>query len=145
MTIYPNLILEPLKVNETLDFKEEIKTRNDIIDIKETFVTGTIMFEDDVLFANLVVDVNLVLASTRTLKPINYHLKFPLDLIFGEHEDADFILENEIPLKEIIFGHIILEKPLSIYEEDEELVVKKEKTIHPAFESLKDYKPKEVD
>lgn len=145
MTIYPNLILEPLKVNETLDFKEEIKTRNDIIDIKETFVTGTIMFEDDVLFANLVVDVNLVLASTRTLKPINYHLKFPLDLIFGEHEDADFILENEIPLKEIIFGHIILEKPLSIYEEDEELVVKKKKTIHPAFESLKDYKPKEVD
>lgn len=145
MTIYPNLILEPLQVNEELDFKEEIKSRNDIINIDKTNVTGTIFWGEDILIASLNVDVKLVLASTRTLKPIDYHLKFPLNLIFGEHDEADFILTNEIALNEIIFGHIILEKPLSIFDEEEEIVIKKEKTVHPAFQSLKDYKPKEVD
>lgn len=140
MTIYPNLIENVLNINEKINFKHKLKDRNDIIEIEDSNITGVIRWLDNDLIASLDVDVYLTLASTRTLKPIKHHLKFPLNLIFGEHEDADFVITKEIELDEIIFGHIILEKPLSIYNEDEELLVENEKTVHPAFEKLKDLK-----
>lgn len=140
MIIYPNLIESSLNIDEKIDFKDKIKDNNDIIDIKECFVLGTAKWELDNLIVDLTVDCLLVLASTRTLKPIEYRLTFPLNLIFGDHEEADFVLSNEIELGEIIYGHILLEKPLTIYNEDEELLVEEEKPIHPAFEVLKDFK-----
>lgn len=140
MTIYPNLIENVLNINEKINFKHKLKDRNDIIEIEDSFVVGLVKWQDKNLLINLNVDVLLTLASTRTLKPIKHHLKFPINLIFGDHEEADFIITEEIQLDEIIFGHIILEKPLSIYNEDEELLVKNEKNVHPAFEKLKDLK-----
>lgn len=140
MTIYPSLIESVLNINEKINFNHKIKDRNDIIEIKDSNIIGVAKWQDKNLLIDLNIDVELTLASTRTLKPIKHQLKFPLNLIFGEHEEADFVLTNEIELDEIIFGHIILEKPLSIYNEDEELLVKNEKTVHPAFEKLKDLK-----
>ena len=140
MTITPSLIETVLNIDEFLNFKNKIKDRNDIIDISDAHITGLIKWEEKNLIANLKVDVLLVLASTRTLKPIEYQLVFPLYLIFGEHEEADFVITNEIELSEIIYGHIILEKPLSLYEEDEKLLIEEKKTTHPAFEQLKDLK-----
>lgn len=140
MTIYPSLIENVLNINKKINFKQKIKDRNDIIDIDDASVVGVIKWLDNNLIIDLTVDVLLKLASTRTLTPINYHLNFPLNLILGDHEEADFIINDKIELDEIIFGHIILEKPLSIFNEDEELLVENTKTIHPAFEKLKDFK-----
>ncbi|HHT55520.1 MAG TPA: hypothetical protein GX012_03045 [Acholeplasma sp.] len=140
MTIYPSLIENVLNINEKINFNHKIKDRNDIIKIEDSNIIGVAKWQDKNLLIDLNIDVELTLASTRTLKPIKHHLKFPLNLIFGDHKEADFVLTNEIDLDEIIFGHIILEKPLSIYTEDEELLVENKKTVHPAFEKLKDLK-----
>lgn len=133
-------IKELHEVNTSVDFSEEIKDHDDIISIEPCYVKGTLEFEYEELFVNLDIDVKLVLASSRSLTPVDYQLQFRLDLIFGESEDADFVLTEEILLGEIIYGHILLEKPLTIYLDDElEEDDEKPKKVHPAFKDLAEW------
>lgn len=140
MIVIPSLIESKKDVNQNIKFDSIEKKHPEILDIHSCKALGTIEFENDILFVDLMIDAELTLASTRTLKPIKYKLSFPLNLIFGDHDDADFILKDEIDLSQIIYGHIILEKPLSIYDEDEEVYVDKTKRVNPFFEELKDMK-----
>ena len=141
MKINTTLIHEMLNINTTYDFSNKIKDRNDILEISPCQIEGSLTFVDlSNLSCNLKVNCNLVLASARSLKPIDYPLSFNLDLLFGNSEDADFILEDEIPLSEIIFGHILLEKPVSVYlEEETEEVIKEKRKVNPAFKELADW------
>lgn len=136
MKIIPALIDGVKQINESIEFVEHVEGKNDIISFKECNVKGTIIKEYGLLTTNLDVVCDMVLSSTRTLKPIEYHLEFNLDLIFGESKDADYALSDEIDFSKIIYGHILVEKPLTIYNDDETPLENK-KAINPAFESLK--------
>lgn len=134
------LIKDTFEIDTSLDYSDRIKNNDDIISIEPCFVKGVLEFEHETLFTNLTINVDLVLASSKTLKPIDYNLEFRLDLIFGDSEDADFALTQEIELGEIIYGHILLEKPLTIFYEDEvEEEVEEPKKIHPAFKDLAEW------
>jgi uncharacterized metal-binding protein YceD (DUF177 family) len=139
MKINSSLIKSIYNIDTEIDYSEMIKNSNDIIEIKPCYVKGSFERVNDLLVTNLDIDVKLVLASTRTLKPVDYHLIFNLDLIFGESEDSDFALTPIIDLDEIIFGHIILEKPQVIYNEGEKEFEKEKETNH-VFDALKDFK-----
>lgn len=139
MIIQPSLIKNFKRIDSEIEIDLTKYKHPEVIDIKDVYANGIIKWEEDNLFINLNIDANLTLASTKTLEPIDYNLKFPLELIFGEHKEADFVLEKKIDLSGIIFGHIILEKPQSIYHEDEEIYVDETKKVNPFFEDLKDF------
>lgn len=140
MKINIGLIKGKYDIYQTLDFTNKVKSGSDILEIKPCLVSGILEFEHDQLFANLAIEVVLILASSRSLKPVNYEMKFELDLIFGDSEDADYELSQEILFDEIIYGHILLEKPLSIYLDDElEELEEDTKKVNPAFKGLADW------
>lgn len=140
MIVIPHLIEHFKHVDQEIDFSSIETLHQDIEKINSCHIKGVIRRESNNFFIDFKVDVNLTLLSTRTLKPIDYEFSFPLELIIGSHEEADFALSDQIELDKIIYGHIILEKPLSIYDEDEEVYVDKTKRVNPFFEELKDIK-----
>lgn len=141
MKINTSLIKDILNIDTTFDFNSRIKNRDDIIEIKPCHIIGTLRYEtNEILISDLSVSCSLVLASSRSLKPVDYNLNFNLDLIFGNSKDADFVLTNVIDLDDIIFGHILSEKPPTIYLEDEfEETINKTKKVNPAFKELADW------
>lgn len=139
MKIQTTLIDKRLDINSNLNLKHLIKEHHNIVDIKDSLVTGSFTYDLEVLKANLKVQNNLVLAESKTLEPIDYELTFNLDLIFGSSKDSDYALEDEIFLDEIIYGHILLYKPQVIYLEEDK-VEKPIKKVNPAFSNLKDWK-----
>lgn len=139
MEIFVSLIDGVKVVNETIDFSKEILGSSDIISISPCIITGELEMKNEQLYAYLKVNVDLVIASSRSLKPVDHKLNFDLDLVFGTGSDSDYPLENKINFDEIIYGHILLEKPLSIYLEDEP-PIEKPKVTNPAFKDLEDWK-----
>jgi len=139
LKIQTTLIDKRLDINSNLNLKHLIKEHHNIVDIKDSLVTGSFTYDLEVLKANLKVQNNLVLAESKTLEPIDYELTFNLDLIFGSSKDSDYALEDEIFLDEIIYGHILLYKPQVIYLEEDK-VEKPIKKVNPAFSNLKDWK-----
>lgn len=142
MIINPGLIKDKLNIDTSYDFNKFIKNNTDIIEFKDCHIIGTLRYETNEEFhASLAVDCNMILASSRSLKPVDYNLKFNLELVFGNKEDADYILTKSIDLAEIIYGHILSEKPPTVYLEDEvEETIEEKKKINPAFEELTDWK-----
>lgn len=138
MKINTGLINERLIINKTYNYSDKIIDRNDIIDIKPCHVTGVLEFIDNAtLEANLAINCNMTLASSRSLKPVDYELGFNIHLLFGDDKEADFVLSDEILLADIIYGHILSEKPPTIYLEDElEETIKEVKKVNPAFKEL---------
>lgn len=124
-------------ITRTYDYHDAIENVPDLIDIKPAQVKADIFFHDDTLTMDVVIDVDLVLACAKTLKPVDYHLHANESIVFGNVEDADFILEDEIPFSDIIFGYILSEKPLVVYHPDaHNMAFKEKKSPHPAFAEL---------
>jgi uncharacterized protein len=135
------ILLHEIKEKASLDFiydyHKEIEHIEDILSIKPAIIHVDIRFEDDSLILNFNVNVDMEFACSKTLKPVPYHMDINETVIFGEQEDADYVMTNEIELSDIIFGYIISEKPYTIYHPDaKELLFEEEKSPHPAFADL---------
>ncbi|MDY0278080.1 MAG: DUF177 domain-containing protein [Acholeplasma sp.] len=138
MIIHTALIDDIKNINEDIDLNHYADKEYDILAINKCHIEGTLRMLHNELYVDLKVNTNLVLASTRTLKPINYDLDFDLNVLFGDSKDADYALIDDINLGEIIYGHILLEKPIKIFNDDEE-ALEKEKVTNQAFKELKDW------
>lgn len=119
------------------DYHDDIESIPDLIDIKPAHIKAESSFLDDMLTMSVEIEVDLVLACAKTLKPVDYHLKVNETIVFGEDENADFRLEDPMPFSDIIFGYILSEKPLVVYHPDaQNLAFNKTKSPHPAFADL---------
>ena len=119
------------------NYSKHIESIVDFIDIKPAHIKGTLRMIENELVCDLHVDVETVLACSKTLKPVNHSMSFDAEIIFGDSEDADYPLTETIDLSNIIFGYIISEKPFTIYHPDAiETSFEKEKSPHPAFADL---------
>lgn len=137
MKILLHEIKEKASLDFTYDYQKEIEAIDDILSIKPAKIHMDIDDQEDTLILNIDVNVDMELACSKTLKPVEYHMDIKEEVIFGDQEDADFILTNEIDLSDIIFGYIISEKPYTIYHPDaKELLFEEEKSPHPAFADL---------
>lgn len=141
MKINTGLINGIQNINVTYDFTNKIKDRNDILAISPCQINGKLEFIDlENLACDLHIKCELTLSSSRSLEPVNYDLDFYINLLFGSSKDADFVLDKELPLSDIIFGHILVEKPVSIYlDEETEVIVEDKKKVNPAFKGLADW------
>ena len=107
---------EETKISLTFDYKEKSKEIQDILDISDTRVSGTLKkLSDSKVRVLLNVDTSLTLACARSLKEVTYPMNFDIDLILGSETDSDYPLENEIDLFDIVFGNIVAEKPYTIF------------------------------
>ncbi|MBN2268115.1 MAG: hypothetical protein V3569_00820 [Acholeplasmataceae bacterium] len=119
------------------DYSKQIESIVDFISIQPALIKGTLRMIDHELVCDVHVDVETVLACSKTLKPVNYSMNFDAEIIFGDSEDADYPLTETIDLSDIIFGYIISEKPYTIYHPDAiDTSFEKEKSPHPAFADL---------
>jgi uncharacterized metal-binding protein YceD (DUF177 family) len=90
----------------------------DIIDIKPFDVTYEIIQKHDQTILQVEGDVDLVLACSKTLKPVDYQVSFNAEVTFGNLDECDFIYTNTINLNDILLGIIVSEKPYVIYHQD---------------------------
>ncbi|MFU8793088.1 MAG: YceD family protein [Acholeplasmataceae bacterium] len=137
MKIYLWQVQDQALLTETIDFSTQIKNQIDIISIKPTKVTGSFQLQADDVLSTLHVSTTLDMACAKTLKPVKVSLDFELDLIFGSSDDADYPLLFPLELDDIIFGHILLEKPYTVYHPDaDDISFEEERSPHPAFKDL---------
>jgi len=82
-------------------------------------------------------DILKILACAKTLKPVEQSIHIKTSIVIADHEEADFMLDEDIELHDILFGTIIAEKPYVVYHPDaKELSFEEKKSPHPAFADL---------
>jgi uncharacterized metal-binding protein YceD (DUF177 family) len=119
------------------DYQDKIKNHEDILSIEPAHIHIEIFHEKDIIRFVIKVKVHMELECAKTLKPVNYHMEFEDEIIFGSSLDADFPLEDPIDISDIIFGYILSLKPYTIYHPDaHDVKFEKEKSPHPAFADL---------
>lgn len=135
------ILVDALKNEPSMDFifdyKNEIENIDDITAIKPANFHIDAFFENDELTLSIIGDTILTQTCAKTLKPVDVNIHVKTTLIFGQNEDADYMLEDEIDLESILFGTIIAEKPYVVYHPDaKDISFDKEKSPHPAFADL---------
>ncbi len=137
MKFYINELKEKPSIDFTYDYSKEIESTDEILAIEPAKIHAELKFLAGELHFDFTVDVNMVLACSKTLKPVPYQMHFKDLIIFGESIDADFPLTNPLEIPEIIYGYIVSEKPYTIYHPDADHVsFEQEKRRHPAFADL---------
>ena len=107
----------PYKFNLTLDFQEEIKKVEDILEIKDVLVEGEIIKVNYGTYRlTYKMHVPLVLECALTLDPVEYLIEIEYDEVHSvENIDEYFLIENNtLDMKSVIWTNILMEKPLSV-------------------------------
>lgn len=107
----------PYKFNFTLDFQEEIKKVEDILEIKDVLVEGEIIKVNYGTYRlTYKMHVPLVLECALTLDPVEYLIETEYDEVHSvENIDEYFLIENNtLDMKSVIWTNILMEKPLSV-------------------------------
>ncbi len=119
------------------DYTNKIGEHDDILDIGPANVHMDLTHSPDMLVCQVHVTLDMVLACSKTLKPVSYHMDFEDEIIFGHDEKAEYPLTDPLPISDIVFGYILSQKPYTIYHPDAQKVLfEKEKSPHPAFADL---------
>lgn len=111
-----HLIPTQQKQHVTLELTEHHVV--DIIDIKPFELSYEVIQHKDYTSLQLEGEVDLILACSKTLKPVDYHMSLDTEVTFGSGDDCDFIYSSTIDLHDIVLGIIVSEKPYVIYHED---------------------------
>ncbi len=137
MRIFLHELKEKTSLDFTYDYQEAIQSIVDMISIEPAKIHIDIKDHDNGYVLKMTLNVDMKLACSKTMKPVDYHMEVKEDVILGDGDEADFSLTDPIELSDIIFGYIISEKPYTIYHPDaKEILFEKEKSPHPAFADL---------
>ncbi len=137
MRIFLHDLKEKTSLDFTYDYQEAIQSIVDMISIEPAKIHIDIKDHDNGYVLKMTLNVDMKLACSKTMKPVDYHMEVKEDVILGDGDEADFSLTDPIELSDIIFGYIISEKPYTIYHPDaKEILFEKEKSPHPAFADL---------
>lgn len=107
----------PYKFEFNLDFKEEIKKVEDILEINDVLVKGEMIKVNYGTYRLAYkMHVPLVLECALTLDPVEYLIETEYDEVHSvENIDEYFLIENNtLDMKSIIWTNILMEKPLSV-------------------------------
>lgn len=100
-----------------LDFKDLITRVDDIVDISEVAVNGSIeRIEYGTYHFKYHIIAPLVLQCALTLEPVEYIIDEEYDEIFSINDlDNSFLIENNtVDMDNIVWTNILFEKPLSV-------------------------------
>ena len=124
---------EDLHFEQALDLAAELRIRNqEIIDVKDILAVGKVQYEDRMYFLDYQLSYTIVLASSRSMEPVELAESYPVTEVFMEGAtnqldqevlDDDLVLpiENgEIDLAESVADNILLNIPLKVLTAEEE-------------------------
>ena len=94
---------EGLHFEQTLDLVADLRARNqEILDVKDILAVGKVQYEDRMYFLDYQLSYTIVLASSRSMEPVELVESYPVTEVFMEGAtnqlDQDNILLN-IPIK----------------------------------------------
>lgn len=106
-----------------LDFVEEAKKVEDILDIGIALVEGTITrVDDDIFKCNYHLQVKLVLTCSLTLEPVDYLMDIIQEDLIGypnkKNDDVIEITNDTIDMRSIIWDNILVNIPIRIIRDD---------------------------
>jgi uncharacterized protein len=125
-------MLEPQNILMTLESLEH----PDILSIEPATISYHITKVKDMFQLHIKGQIHMVLACSKTLKPVPFDVDLDDDILFGDSLDADFIIEPTIDLEALIHGVIISLKPVVIYHPDADGVTFEEEKEPNIFETL---------
>ena len=124
---------EGLHFEQTLDLVADLRKRNqEIIDVKDIVAVGKVQYEDLMFFLDYLLSYTIVLASSRSMEPVELKESYPVTEVFMEGAtnqldqevlDDDLVLpiENgEIDLAESVSDNILLNIPIKVLTAEEE-------------------------
>ena len=123
---------EGLHFEQTLDLSADLRARNqEIIDVKDIQAVGKVQYEDRMFFLDYQLSYTIVLASSRSMEPVELKESYPVTEVFMEGAtnqldqevlDDDLVLpiENgEIDLAESVSDNILLNIPIKVLTAEE--------------------------
>ncbi len=124
---------EGIAFEQLLDLKDELTERNpEILDVTSIQAVGKVRFEAGLYFLEYQLSYNLTMASSRSLKPVQWSESYPVMELFATDEDslkdqelleADMALGIEgetIVLDESVADNILLNLPVKVLTPEEE-------------------------
>lgn len=105
-------------IDVSIDYKKELKLLDMIEDIGLCHVKGTYKFlYSTYVEFNLDVSVELTYLTSDTLKPKKYQLTFHLEDEVSDTSKTEYqIIDNKVDLYEMVWGWLVAEMPLNVYE-----------------------------
>ena len=123
---------EGLYFEQTLDLSADLRERNqEILDVKDILAVGKVQYEDRMFFLDYQLSYTIVLASSRSMEPVELAESYPVTEVFMEGAtnqldqevlDDDLVLpiENgEIDLAESVSDNILLNIPIKVLTAEE--------------------------
>ena len=124
---------EGLHFEQTLDLAADLRARNqEILDVKISLAVGKVQYEDRMYFLDYQLSYTIVLASSRSMEPVELVESYPVTEVFMEGAtnqldqevlDDDLVLpiENgELDLAESVSDNILLNIPIKVLTAEEE-------------------------
>ena len=124
---------EGLHFEQTLDLAADLRARNqEILDVKDILAVGKVQYEDRMYFLDYQLSYTIVLASSRSMEPVELAESYPVTEVFMEGAtnqldqevlDDDLVLpiENgELDLAESVSDNILLNIPIKVLTAEEE-------------------------
>ncbi|KXU15878.1 hypothetical protein SMIDD22_00064 [Streptococcus mitis] len=123
---------EGLHFEQTLDLAADLRARNqEILDVKDILAVGKVQYEDCMYFLDYQLSYTIVLASSRSMEPVELVESYPVTEVFMEGAtnqldqevlDDDLVLpiENgELDLAESVSDNILLNIPIKVLTAEE--------------------------
>lgn len=124
---------EGLQFETALDLVGELRERNsEILDVKDIQASGKLQYEDHLYFLDYQLSYTIVLASSRSMEPVELRESYPVTEVFMEGAtnavdqealDEDLILpieDGQIDLSESVSDNILLNVPIKVLTPEEE-------------------------
>ena len=124
---------EGLHFEQTLDLAADLRARNqEILDVKDILAVGKVQYEDRMYFLDYQLSYTIVLASSRSMEPVELVESYSVTEVFMEGAtnqldqevlDDDLVLpiENgELDLAESVSDNILLNIPIKVLTAEEE-------------------------
>ena len=112
---------EGLNFEQTLDLVDDLRARNqEILDVKDILAVGKVQYEDRMYFLDYQLSYTIVLASSRSMEPVELVESYPVTEVFMEGAtnqldqevlDDDLVLPIEngaLDLAESVSDNILL-------------------------------------
>ena len=144
-------VLDSIPINESYSFSKEYLQNTDILELNDVKIKGNVTKDD---FDNLILTLNvkgtMILPSSRTLKPTPYDFSFDIEgnIVEMLEEINENFKNNEktLDILPIIWENILMEIPMRIVNDNEEVITKgdgwelitEEKKVNPSLAKLKD-------
>ena len=124
---------EGLHFEQTLDLSVDLRARNqEILDVKDILAVGKVQYEDSMYFLDYQLSYTIVLASSRSMEPVELAESYPVTEVFMEGAtnqldqevlDDDLVLpikNGELDLAERVSDNILLNIPIKGLTAEEE-------------------------